>query len=140
MKVTNTPRCRLQDAGLQSDLRDLAEAINATSEGRMTGSHNARATAPVGEKYALGDYVRNSAPAAGSYQGWVCQTTAIWLGVGQLCANKGTTAARPTKTTLGVPTDAGFAGYLYLDTTLDADGKPIWWSGTAWVDATGAVV
>ena len=28
-------------------------------------------------------------------------------------------------------------GYLYFDTTL---GKPIWWNGTAWVDATGATV
>lgn len=28
----------------------------------------------------------------------------------------------------------------YFDTTLDADGKAIWWNGTAWVDATGAVV
>jgi hypothetical protein len=31
-------------------------------------------------------------------------------------------------------------GIVYLDTTLDADGKPIWWNGTAWIDATGAVV
>ena len=31
-------------------------------------------------------------------------------------------------------------GLMYLDTTLDADGKPIWWNGTAWVDATGATV
>jgi hypothetical protein len=31
-------------------------------------------------------------------------------------------------------------GVPYLDTTLDPDGKIIWWTGTAWVDATGAVV
>lgn len=51
---------------------------------------------------------------------------------------KGTTANR----TLGVL--GGYGAYefgvMYLDTTLDADGKPIWWNGTAWVDATGAVV
>lgn len=51
---------------------------------------------------------------------------------------KGTTANR----TLGVY--GGYGAYefgvMYLDTTLDADGKPIWWNGTAWVDATGAVV
>lgn len=47
--------------------------------------------------------------------------------------DKGTTANRP------VPTSADY-GVVYLDTTLDADGKPIWWNGTAWVDATGAVV
>ena len=28
-------------------------------------------------------------------------------------------------------------GTYYFDTTL---GKPIWWNGTAWVDATGATV
>lgn len=48
-------------------------------------------------------------------------------------AGKGITGARPT---LG----ANDYGVTYLDTTLDADGKPIWWNGTAWVDATGAVV
>lgn len=45
---------------------------------------------------------------------------------------KGNTAGRPTGM-LNV-------GFMYLDTTLDADGKPIWWNGSAWVDATGAVV
>lgn len=40
----------------------------------------------------------------------------------------GTTAARPTTRSLG---------YMYFDTTL---GKPIWWNGAAWVDATGATV
>jgi hypothetical protein len=44
-----------------------------------------------------------------------------------------TTANRPTAT-------ANDVGLMYLDTTLDADGKPIWYNGTAWVDATGAVV
>jgi len=48
-------------------------------------------------------------------------------------AGKGTTAQRPTP-------GANDYGAIYLDTTLDADGKPIWWNGTAWVDATGAVV
>jgi hypothetical protein len=44
-----------------------------------------------------------------------------------------TTANRPTFTSNDV-------GATYLDNTLDADGKPIWWNGAAWVDATGAVV
>lgn len=43
------------------------------------------------------------------------------------------TGSRPTLTSSDV-------GVMYLDNTLDADGKPIWWNGTAWVDATGAVV
>lgn len=45
--------------------------------------------------------------------------------------DKGPSANRP----LGVRT-----GTMYLDTTLDTDGKPIWWNGSNWVDATGAVV
>lgn len=47
--------------------------------------------------------------------------------------DKDTTANRPTLSSIDV-------GVNYLDTTLDPDGKPIWWNGTAWVDATGAVV
>lgn len=46
---------------------------------------------------------------------------------------KGNTASRPTLT-------AAHVGAMHFDTTLDADGKPIWWTGTAWVDATGATV
>ena len=48
-------------------------------------------------------------------------------------ARIGTTANRPTLT-------ANDIGYFYMDTDLDADGKPIWYNGTAWVDATGATV
>lgn len=43
--------------------------------------------------------------------------------------DSGTTADRPTR---GL-----WAGRPYFDTTL---GKPIWYSGTGWVDATGAAV
>lgn len=43
---------------------------------------------------------------------------------------KGTTAARPTPS-------AGQFGRMYLDTTLDADGLPIFWTGTKWVKADG---
>jgi hypothetical protein len=46
---------------------------------------------------------------------------------------RNTTANRPTLTAVD-------RGVTYMDTTLDADGKVIWWNGTAWVDATGAVV
>ena len=41
----------------------------------------------------------------------------------------GTTAQRPTKNL--------WAGRPYFDTTL---GKPIWYEGPGWVDATGAAV
>ena len=35
---------------------------------------------------------------------------------------------------------ANDVGLMYFDTTLDADGKPIWWTGAAWVDAQGTTV
>ena len=41
----------------------------------------------------------------------------------------GVTASRPTKLL--------FVGRRYFDTTL---GKPVWYDGTNWVDATGASV
>lgn len=47
-------------------------------------------------------------------------------------AIKGTTAQRPTNPAAGQGP--------YFDTTLAAAGKPIWYTGTAWVDATGATV
>lgn len=50
----------------------------------------------------------------------------------RLLASKGATAARPAAA-------GGDTGILYFDTDLDPDGKPVWWTGSAWVDATGAV-
>ena len=50
---------------------------------------------------------------------------------------KGNTAARPSGSSAPSATQYGL---MYMDTDLDADGKPVWWNGTAWVDATGAVV
>jgi hypothetical protein len=52
----------------------------------------------------------------------------------QPIAKRGTTANRPAGLL------SADIGHLYLDTTLDPDGKPIWWTGTIWVDATGAAV
>lgn len=44
----------------------------------------------------------------------------------------GVTASRPTSSVVG---------QLYLDTSLASGrGKPIWWNGTGWVDATGTFV
>jgi len=46
---------------------------------------------------------------------------------------RGGTGSRPT---LG----AAEVGAMYFDTTLAANGKPIWWTGTIRVDAAGAAV
>lgn len=45
---------------------------------------------------------------------------------------KGTTSERPT-----LANSLVHMGFLYFDMTL---GKPIWWTGTKWVDANGKVV
>lgn len=54
--------------------------------------------------------------------------TTQWGAWFQLVGHSGTTANRPTTVNIG---------YSYFDTTL---GKPIWWKGTVWVDATGTTV
>lgn len=46
----------------------------------------------------------------------------------------GLTSARPT----GLRADD--IGVQYMDTSLAPSGKPIWWRGSSWVDATGSAV
>ena len=55
-----------------------------------------------------------------------------WRAVEFACG-RGTTAQRPAVT-------ANDVGHPYFDNTLAANGKPIWWTGAAWVDATGTIV
>lgn len=55
---------------------------------------------------------------------------------GQLIAEaikveKGVSAARPTYS-------AAEYGRMYLDTTLDPDGLPIFWNGTKWIKSDGS--
>lgn len=61
--------------------------------------------------------------------------SAAWLnGVNAVAfPSKGTTVARPVLT-------ADQQGVMYFDTTLAAAGKPIWWTGTHWVDYSGSVI
>lgn len=60
-------------------LPDFAKQINAVSEGRLSGSHNALESPPANGLHQAGDYIRNSAPhvlgAAGAryvVKGWIC--------------------------------------------------------------------
>lgn len=91
---------------------------------------------PTSGTFAVGDKVKNTAVSGTSpVTEWQCLgagTPGTWRAVGSF-NGLGPTASRPTLT-------ANDRGVMYFDTTLDADGKPIWWTGTAWVDATGAVV
>lgn len=52
----------------------------------------------------------------------------VLVGIG----GKGTTAQRPALPATAVG--------LYFDTTLAANGKPIFWTGALWVDSAGAAV
>jgi hypothetical protein len=81
-----------------------------------------------------GDRVVNNAPAYVSE--WVCVTSSATAATWRAdcwITNRAVTVSRPTLT-------ASDIGVTYLDTTLAADGKPIWWTGSVWVDATGATV
>ncbi len=95
-----------------------------------------RSAAPTTGTWAQGDTVVNSSPSTSSpVDKWRCiiaGTPGTWRPFGNTVL-RGASASRPT---LG----ASDYGVMFMDNTLDADGKPIWWNGTAWVDATGATV
>jgi hypothetical protein len=84
-----------------------------------------------------GDTLNLTATTLGAGKRYVCTTSSATVPVLRMSQQAGTkrdtTANRPAP-------NASDIGLQYLDTTLDADGKPIWWTGTAWVDATGLVV
>jgi len=102
--------------------------------------------APTTRSWIRGDAVDNAFPAIGGAAGWTATATVTvpvsttFIISGQTGVAKGPTASRPTMATFQVGTDAAWAGAWYLDTTLAAAGKPIMWTGTAWVDSTGAIV
>jgi hypothetical protein len=88
MKVNTSPRIA-SDPALMREMREHAQQINALAEGRMAASYNALTAAPTAGIYAVGDFIRNSAPAeagavASKYVvlGWVCTvagTPGTWL-------------------------------------------------------------
>ena len=103
------------------------------------------AVRPGNGVWRIGDVVVNSAPAIGGAMGWAATASgygdaANWIIRGQLGIASGSTGSRPTHSTMGVPTDAGWAGTQYLDTTLSANGRLITWTGTMWVDYNGTSV
>jgi hypothetical protein len=90
---------------------------------------------PVTGTWLKGARVNVPFPDIGKASSYVCTasgTSGTWR-VDKYTTNISTTGSRPTLT-------SNDAGVIYLDTTLDADGKPIWWNGTSWIDATGTVV
>lgn len=88
MKINVSPRAQV-DADTNRFYRELAQQINAVSEGRIAGTYNATTAAPTTGTYAQGDYIKNSAPselgtALTKYviKGWTCTvagTPGTWL-------------------------------------------------------------
>lgn len=91
---------------------------------------------PTSGTYVRGDTLQQITPSSGKIQEWVCvtgnNTGGIWA-MSKSLPYKTTTAARPALTSSDI-------GYMCFDTTLAAEGKPIWWTGSKWVDSTGTVV
>ena len=93
-----------------------------------TGTPEGIVTAKPGSLYSRQDV---SAQGIALWSKQTGTSNAGWLRVA--LQDGGTTAQRPAMAGYGV----GARGYCYFDTTLN---KPIWWSSSAWVDATGAAV
>jgi hypothetical protein len=69
------------------------------------------------QNLVVGNYLNDSSPSSRGY------------------TKRGVTAGRPT-----LSESADEMGSMYLDTTLAANGKPIFWTGLVWVDGLGVVV
>lgn len=90
---------------------------------------------PASGSHNIGDRVLNSEPAITKpVTEWVCISTSplTWQQSAHI-VYKGTTAQRPFLALRD-------QGVQYFDTTLSANGKPIWWNGALWIDSLGATV
>ena len=96
MKINVTPRASV-DAETTRFYRDVAQQVNALSEGRLVASYTALTAAPTTGTWAKGDYVRNSNPselgtALSKYviHGFICTvagTPGTWLQDRRLTGN-----------------------------------------------------
>lgn len=87
----------LQRRQLAMALRDIAQQLNSTSEGRIAAASNAATAAPTTGTYAQGDFIRNSTPtelgAGGSkyvITGFLCVaggTPGTWVQMRSLTGN-----------------------------------------------------
>ena len=96
MKLNTTPRINA-DVALLRELKEHAAQVNALSEGRLAGTYNAQTAAPTTGTWAIGDYIKNSAPAEAGVAlskyvilEWVCTvsgTPGTWLQCRALTGN-----------------------------------------------------
>lgn len=95
-KLNTTPRVNV-DAETARWHREIAQQVNAVSEGAISGAYNARATVPTTGTYQAGDQIRKLAPVeAGSASskyvitGWICVaggSPGTWLQMRVLTGN-----------------------------------------------------
>lgn len=99
---------------------------------------NVLSSPPSSGTHKQGDIaVRTTVPVNGIYA-WVCTTGGTpgsWFPLGTVeqyagLRKQGTTTERPNM-------NEWYKGACYFDTTLN---KPIWWTGTKWVDSSGNAV
>lgn len=96
MRINVTPRSAL-DAETTRFYKDVAQQVNALSEGRLVASYTALTAIPTTGTWAKGDYIKNSNPveagvALSKYviHGWICTvagTPGTWLQDRRLTGN-----------------------------------------------------
>lgn len=96
MKLNVVPRSNV-DAETARWYREVAQQVNAVSEGRLSGSYTAATAAPTTGTWAKGDFVKNSNPtelgtAGNKYvvMGFICVaggTPGTWLNSRTLTGN-----------------------------------------------------
>lgn len=96
MKLNVIPRSNV-DAETSRWFKEIAQQVNAVSEGRAVGFYTASTAAPTTGTWAQGDFVRNSAPtelgtAGNKYTiaGWRCVsggTPGTWVQARELTGN-----------------------------------------------------
>ena len=96
MKLNKTPR-KPVDADTDAWYRQVAQQVNALSEGSISAAYSARTSVPTTGTWAQGDFVRNSAPAEAGVAlskyvvfGWICTvsgTPGTWVACRFLTGN-----------------------------------------------------
>lgn len=96
MKLNKTPR-KPVDADTDTWYRQVAQQVNALSEGLISASYSAATSVPTSGTWNQGDFVKNKTPselgaAASKYVvlGWVCTvagTPGTWLQCRALTGN-----------------------------------------------------
>jgi hypothetical protein len=121
-------------AGDYPNIAVISDGVTACDQITIVGNHSTGATkarsaltvnstAPVPTNTRI---IGNYFPACVGYsieKGTPCAVDGFW--------GKDTTVNRPTPLAADI-------GHFYLDTTLDADGLPVWWQGTKWIKADGS--